>query len=92
MKPDKYSVTSDRGRHAYEFLSEAPKGTIKKVMKYQEVQDGVFNPAFGDWDEITQKIVDSARTNNNDRDKVLATVASTVNDFMKHDSECGDFC
>jgi hypothetical protein len=32
MKLDRYSVTSDDRRVTYEFLSEGPKGTIKKVV------------------------------------------------------------
>ncbi len=41
----------------------------------------VFNLAFGDWNEITGRIDDSTISNNNDRDKVLATVAATVIQF-----------
>jgi hypothetical protein len=48
------------------------------------VEDGVYNLAFGDWDEKTQRIIDYSRTNNDDRDKVLATVTSTVIDFMRY--------
>jgi hypothetical protein len=84
MNLDKYSITSDDSRLTYEFLSEGPKGTIKKVVLYQEIGEGVFNLAFGDWDEKAQKIIDYSRTNNKDKDKVLATVASTVIDFIKN--------
>jgi len=84
MNLEKYSVVSDSNHVTYEFLSEGPKGTIKKVVFYQEVEKNVFNLAFGDWDEQAQKINDDARSNNKDMDKVLATVASTVIDFIKH--------
>lgn len=84
MNLEKYSVISDNSRLTYEFLSEGPKGTIKKVVLYQEVEENIYNLAFGDWDEKAQKIIDYSRTNNNDRNKVLATVASTVIDFMRH--------
>jgi hypothetical protein len=39
---------------SYEFLSEGPKGTIKKVIRYQEVEPGLYNLAFGDWDKENQ--------------------------------------
>ena len=84
MNASKYSVVSDNNHETYEFLSEGPNGTIKKVVLYQEIEDDIFNLAFGDWDEDNQRIDDRARTNNNDLDKVLATVASTVIDFIKH--------
>lgn len=84
MNFDKYSIVSDSDHVTYEFLSEGPKGTIKKVVFFQKFGEGVFNLAFGDWDEEEQKINDKARSNNSDRDKVLATVASTVIDFMKY--------
>ena len=84
MNLDRYSVVSDSNHEVYEFLSEGPNGTIKKVVYFQEVDDNLFNLAFGDWDETEQKINDQVRSNNNDRDKVLTTVASTVIDFMKH--------
>lgn len=84
MNIDKYPVFSGKDHVTYEFLSEGPNGTIKKVVIYQEIETGIFNLAFGDWDEAKQKIDDKTRSNNNDKDKVLATVASTVIDFIKH--------
>ncbi len=84
MDLDKYAVVSDINHVVYEFLSERPYGTIKKVVFYQEIGDNIYNLAFGDWDEERQRINDRVRSNNNDRDKVLATVASTVTDFIKY--------
>jgi hypothetical protein len=84
MKLDKYPVISTNEHLTYEFLSEGPNGTIKKVVYFQEIEDNLYNLAFGDWNEEEQRIDDKARSNNNDRDKVIATVASTVNDFVKY--------
>jgi len=84
MNLEKYSVVTDDDHTTYEFLSEGPKGTIKKVLFYQELEENIFNLAFGDWDEKEQRINDKVRSNNRDRDKVLATVALTVIDFIKH--------
>ena len=70
----------------YEFYSEGPNGSIKKVVEYyrlQELEAEVFNLAFGDWDEDNHRINDLSISNNADREKVLATVAATVTDFTK---------
>ena len=84
MHLPKYSALVNASHETYEFLSSGPKGTIKKVVKYTEVQPDVFNLGFGDWDEAEQVVKDNTRTNNADRDIVLATVASTVIDFMQY--------
>src|SRR5690349_16600452 len=88
MELDKYTSLTDERHEVYEFLSSGPKGTIKKVVAYQRLQDNIFNIAFGDWNEDTQTISDTIRSNNDDLQKVLATVASTVVDFVKHHPEC----
>jgi hypothetical protein len=84
MHLDSYSPVSNPTHDTYEFLSEGPKGTVKKVVQYQALSPGVYNLAFGDWDEEAQEISDDVRTNNADRDKVLATVAAIVIDFMAY--------
>jgi hypothetical protein len=47
----------------------------KKVISYERVTENLYNLAFGDWNEGRQRVDDSARNNNGDRDKVLMTVA-----------------
>jgi hypothetical protein len=84
MIVSRYSAITDHRHETYEFLSEGPKGTVKKVVQYLEVGPNVYNLAFGDWHEEAQEIRDDTRTNNADRDKVLATVAATAIDFMAH--------
>lgn len=84
MNLEKYAVIADKNHEGYEFLSEGPKGSIKKAALYQKAGPNLFNLAFGDWDEIGQRVNDQIRSNNNDRGKVLATVAFTVIDFVKH--------
>ena len=71
----------------YEFFSDGPNGSIKKVVEFYRLQDQeqeIYNLGFGDWDEENQCINGLATTNNLDRDKVLATVAETVIAFI-HD-------
>ncbi|WP_315820837.1 DUF6934 family protein [Paraflavitalea speifideaquila] len=47
----------------------------------------VVNLAFGDWNQEAQTIDDLVISNNNDRDKVLATVAFTV---LSYTEKCGN--
>jgi len=70
----------------YEFFSEGPNGSIKKVVEHyrlQELEAEVFDLAFGDWDEDSHRINDLSVSKNDDKGKVLATVAATITDFMK---------
>jgi hypothetical protein len=84
MYRHKYEVISTNEHRTYEFLSEGPKGTIKKVINFDEMGDNFFNLSFGDWDEAVRKLDDKVRSNNHDRDKVLATVAGAVMSFIKY--------
>ena len=83
MQLPKYAAVANERHETYEFLSSGRKGTIKKVVQYSEIELGVFNLGFGDWDEAKQIIKDNTRTNNGDTQLVLGTVASTVIDFME---------
>ena len=48
-------------------------------------ENDIYNLAFGDYNEETNSINDAVITNNNDSQKVLATVASTLYVFTdKH--------
>ncbi|MGM0635468.1 MAG: DUF6934 family protein [Bacteroidota bacterium] len=82
MKKEKYKYSAEKELMYFEFFSVGPKGEIKKVIEFSEtnVKD-VYNLAFGDFDEKTQRISDSVVTNNGDSLKVLATVASSVYAF-----------
>jgi hypothetical protein len=74
-------------RH-YEFISEGPKGLIKKIVEFSETgTENVYNLGFSDYDENTKTTSDSAVTNNGDSLKVLATVASTVYAFTQKNSK-----
>lgn len=84
MKEEKYSFNKLPEEFYYEFFSEGPKGTIKKVVRYRLIQEHpsrIYNLGFGDWNEENVDIEDMVATNNQDRQKVLATVADTVLDF-----------
>lgn len=82
MLLEKYTVIWDAQQGLYSFTSAGPKGSIRKVIRYERIGGNLFNLGFGDWNDERQAIDDSARTNNNDKDKVLATVASTIIAFL----------
>jgi hypothetical protein len=82
-----YDVKINENLLNYQFYSEGPKGRIKKVVRFTlQNSNGVsyFNLGFGDWNEQKNEIDDLVITNNHDRDKILATVATTVLEFTKH--------
>jgi hypothetical protein len=83
MYLERYTIISDNYHRTYDFFSVGPKGIIMKRVYYQEIRQGAFNLVFGDWNEREKKIEDDVRSNNNDRDKILATVAATVVDFIR---------
>lgn len=84
MHLDRYVAVADPTHRTFEFFSEGPKGTIRKIVMYSPIDSSLFNLGFGDWNEVAQSVEDKVRSNNMDRDKVLATVAFTVLDFLKY--------
>jgi hypothetical protein len=84
MNLNQYSLVSTNNHQSYEFLSEGPNGYIKKFIYYEAQGDNLYNLAFGDWSDFEQGMNDKVRSNNGDRDKILATVAATVIEFLKH--------
>jgi len=82
MKFPKYNYRSEEEMFYYEFSSEGPRGSIKKIVEYSKTStENVFNLGFGDYDEELKSIDDLYVTNNGNSLKVLATVASTVYAF-----------
>ncbi|WEK19304.1 MAG: hypothetical protein P0Y49_21240 [Candidatus Pedobacter colombiensis] len=63
------------------------KGNVKKAVEYTSVEingQKFYNLGFGDLNDATGKFDDLSISNNGDRDKVLATVAATVLDFVNY--------
>lgn len=84
MRLEKYTTEVDDTAKVYEFVSEGLKGFIKKRVIFEQIGDkNIYNLAFGDVDIITNEIDDVVITNNGDIDKVLATVAATVYNFLE---------
>jgi hypothetical protein len=86
MKLPKYQLKAEKSLMGFEFISEGPKGEIPKIVKYSETNlKGLYNLAFGDKDHLTGEINDDVISNNNDSEKVLATVVATLYAFTdKH--------
>jgi len=84
MHLPKYQYKTNPDFLDYEFIIEGPKGSIKKVVRFSKIEGNVFNPGFGDLDELTGEISDTIVSNNNDSHIVLATVAGAVHDFTIH--------
>ncbi len=83
MKTEKYHLKSESKFTRFEFISEGPKGPIRKLIEFQETTNpDVFNLAFGDFNAQTEEIDDLAVSDNGDTEKVLSTVASAVYTFL----------
>jgi hypothetical protein len=79
-----YEFQTNESYLDFEFESSGPKGLVKKVVRYSPRNvEGMtyFNLGFGDWNEAEGRIDDVSTTNNQDTQKVLATVAATVLEF-----------
>jgi len=82
MIDDRYDVRTSPDVEAFEFDSIGPRGTVRKVVRYTEINiKNFYNLGFGDKDPLTGFISDLSVTNNNDSKKVLATVAATLYAF-----------
>jgi hypothetical protein len=84
MRTETYDLKANNALMTFEFISEGSKGSIRKRIQYQKINDNddVYNLAFGDVDMMTNDVDDITISNNDDTTKVLATVASTISLFM----------
>jgi hypothetical protein len=85
MNQEKYSFERVSEIIRYNFISEGPKGIIKKAVIYQLIGNSsrkIYNLGFGDWEDEEKSINDLVKTNNRDSKKVLTTVAETAVDFL----------
>lgn len=65
----------------FEFTSTGPKGDILKIIQFSQTEiNNVYNLGFGNI-RNDGSIDDTTTNDNKDRDKILATVASAVNEF-----------
>ncbi len=87
MRLERYEAKSNKNQTTFTFISKGPKGNILKSVEYSKVKlfgfKNVYNLGFGDKDINSGQIDDFVVTNNQDREKVLATVANTVITFTQ---------
>lgn len=89
MRLEKYKVKSNLAKTSFVFTSNGPKGNIVKLVLYSKMKakgfKNVYNLSFGDKLLNLDDIDDTVVTDNQDRDKVLATVVNTIISFTnKH--------
>lgn len=88
MIDDRYVVEFGSDFSVFEFDSECPKGKVRKIIQYTEINlKNYFNLGFRDKNCKTNTIDDLVVTNNNDSQKVLATIAATLFEFTNHHLE-----
>lgn len=84
MLDNRYETVASEAFRTFVFTSEGPKGNVKKVVRYTEINlKDIYNLGYGDQDPVTEFISDTSRTDNKDSLKVLATVVSTLYLFLE---------
>jgi hypothetical protein len=59
MKLERYELKAEESLMVFEFVSEGPKGKIRKLVQFGETNlKGLYNLAFGDLDTATGEIND----------------------------------
>lgn len=82
MHLPRYDHYTNASKTIFEFVSEGPKGRIRKLVEYVPVDaNDIYNLGFGDASESEVLYDDMIVSNNGDSVKVLATVAATVYEF-----------
>ena len=83
MNIETYIIYSENNFEVFEFISEGPKGRIHKLIHFQQTEETeLYNLAFGDKSALGE-IDDLAISNNNDTEKVLATVIKALYIFFE---------
>jgi hypothetical protein len=84
MNLDRYPIKASTDFQEFKFLSIGPKGEIKKIVQFTEMSLAdsalkIYNLAFGDHKEESEKLIDDLSVSDNkDPQKILATVAEAV--------------
>ncbi|WP_346320222.1 hypothetical protein [Chitinophaga sp. YIM B06452] len=90
MPLERYEFSANGDFTEFEFWSEGPRGRIRKVVRYARLNERIdgetlHSLSFGDPLELGDQNMYHARSNNGDRDKILATVAFTALEFaLRH--------
>ena len=96
MNLESYDLRVNQAQTVYMFDSIGRNGHITKIIGFNAINMpeleplgfvSVYNLGFGDYDRVTGLISDTVKSNNGDRDKVLATVATAALDFLDKHSD-----
>lgn len=83
MDVERYHLKSESKFTRFQFVSEGPKGAIRKLIEFQRTTDSqIFNLAFGDFNPLTNEMDDLAVSDNGDTEKILGTVVSALYAFF----------
>src|SRR5690349_17303714 len=84
MNLQRYELTTGRNYKTFHFISEGPRGSIQKIIQFQEMEiPHMYNLAFGDIDPESGRVNDEVVTRNGDALKVLATVVAALYAFCE---------
>lgn len=87
MRLEQYQSKANKTQTVFTFISEGPKGKILKRIHYSKLKikgfRNIYNLAFGDSIEGSNDIDDFTISDNQDRDKILATVVNSAYKFSE---------
>lgn len=84
MHLENYALERGEDFRTYAFFSEGPKEKIEKLIQFSLVEgNNVFNLVYGDCDPDSGEIDDMIVTDNDDSEKVFATVVAAVYSFCE---------
>jgi hypothetical protein len=79
MSLERYQLEAYEDLMTFEFISKGPKGEIQKIIVFSKFEKrNYYNLAFGDKIEGSNDFDDETVSNNDDYQKILATVAKAV--------------
>jgi hypothetical protein len=67
----------------FSFMSIGKNGIILKMVEIVEIQEGIYNLGFGDYNFTTNSVDDKANSNNGDLEKALATIFGIMIEFLE---------
>lgn len=83
MGLEQYEANANKSQTTFDFISEGPKGQIVKRVRFTKIKGykNLYNLGFGDVNKKSSKIDYRVVTDNQDREKVLATVTQALIHF-----------
>jgi hypothetical protein len=86
MRLEQYDMKTNKTHTMFDFISEGQKGSVLKSVRYTKIKvkgvKNLYNLGFGDVNKETSDIDDLVVKDNQDPEKVLATVAKTIIFFI----------